>query len=443
MANAFVRKEWKNVLTYFALKEFVKELPETPEAKKNVKKLQDKHVHQLMKRAYEIPFYRERFDRCGLTPDDFHSAEDMYKFPIMTRADLRSWMDQVYREHPEQRKNWEIFKTSGSSGIPLRFMVSYEDHARVNANWIRVTMMGGHKPYTEKMLTFLTTHSDVDPKKGDSFVQKLGFLRRRIVPEHLYVGEGMRDLIELVNDYEPDMLCFRKNVLLRMASYAKQHDMQIFQPKVYTPVSEMVDDLTRKIFLETYGPGLLDAYGCNEIGSMAVMTPHHDDFYVLSDSHVVNIVDDDGNPADNGKVIATTLYKRDFPIINYEVGDRAETEVRDGLRYITRIMGRTNDMVEHANGTQTSAIEIMKMPNGITGILQFRYIQEDYDHIRILLVKDPAEDTATKEEIEAFYHKKFVELFGYEEFKLTFEWLDEIPPDENGKMRCFICNVKK
>ena len=440
MASKFIQKEWKNVMTLFYLLGFDKKIPS--DASKAVRK-QNRNVNKLMKRAYQIPFYRERFDALGLTPDDFHSAEDMQKFPIMTRADLRTWMDGEYRDHPEMHDKWNVFKTSGSSGIPLRFMVSNRDHAAVNANWIRVTMFGGYKPFTEKMLSFLTTHSDVDPKKGDSFVQKLGLLRRQIVQEHLYVGEGMRDLIELVNDYKPDMLCFRKNVLLRMASYAKQHDMEIWQPKVYTPVSEMVDENTRKIFLETFGPGLLDAYGCNETGSMAVQVPGRTDFYVLSDSHVVNIVDDEGNPAMNGKVIATTLYKKDYPIINYEVGDRAETEIRNGLRWITKIMGRTNDMVEHANGTQTSAIEIMKMPNGITGILQFRYIQEDYDHIRILLVKDPSPDTATKEEIEAFYHKKFVELFGYEEFKLDFEWLDEIPPDENGKMRCFICKIKQ
>ena len=433
-------RELKNIMTLYYLIKLDKKIPTDNTTHKA---RQDRKVHKIMQKAYTIPFYRERFEQEGLTPEDFHSAEDLGKFPITTRADLRSWMDDVFRNHQDQSKHWEIFKTSGSSGIPLRFMVTHREAACVNANWIRVTMFGGYHPFRGKMLSFLTTHSKVDPEKGDSWVQKLGILRRKIVPEHLYVGEGMRDLIELVNDYKPDMLCFRKNVLLRMATYAKQHDMEIFQPKLYTPVSEMVDDLTRKIFLETYGPGLLDAYGCNETGSAAVRLPGSDVFYVNSDTHVINLVDEEGNLSNSGRVIATTLYKFDFPIINYEVGDRAESVTRDGIRYITRIIGRTNDMVKHANGTETSAIEIMKMPNGITGILQFRYIQESYDKITIMLVKDPAPDTASKEEIEAFYHKKFLELFGYDEFQLNFIWLDEIPPDENGKMRCFICKIKE
>ena len=156
---------------------------------------------------------------------------------------------------------------------------------------------------------------------------------------------------------------------------------------------------------------------------------------------MINLVDDDDQLADEGRVIATTLYKYDFPIINYEVGDRATSHAREGVRYISRIMGRTNDMVKHANGTETSATELMKIPNGITGISQFRYIQESIDEISILLVRDPKDETVTREEIEQFFNDKVEDLYGYPEYKLNFRWMDEIPPDENGKMRCFICNA--
>ena len=39
------------------------------------------------------------------------------------------------------------------------------------------------------------------------------------------------------------------------------------------------------------------------------------------------------------------------------------------------------------------------------------------------------------------YEKKVEELYGRPEYRLVFEWMDEIPPDENGKMRCFICSL--
>lgn len=439
MASSFIKKELKNAMTLYYLLKLDKKVPTDL---KKTKARQDRLVHKTMKRAYShVPYYRAIFEENGLTPDDFRTVEDLAKFPVMTRQDLREWMQAEFAAHPKESQDWEVFATSGSSGVPLKFALTHREAACMNANWIRVLMFAGYKPFTGKMLSFLTTHSKVDPKKGDSWVQKLGIMRRKIVPEHLYVGEGMRDLIELVNDYKPDCLCFRKNVLVRMALYAKNHGMSIHKPKVYTPVSEMVDEVTRKLLLETYGPGLMDAYGCNETGSCAVRLPGSDLYYIYADTHVLNLIDEDGNLADEGRVIGTTLYKRDFPIINYEIGDTATSETVDGVRFIKTIKGRTNDMVKHAGGVQTSATELMKIPNGITGIAQFRYVQTAIDEIHILLVKDPGDGSHSKEDIEKFYERKVEELYGKPEYKLVFEWMDEIPPDENGKMRCFICKV--
>ena len=431
-------------MTLYYLLKLDKKIPADPE---RIKRKQGRNVHKIMKRAYDtVPFYRKRFEENGLTPDDFRSAEDMVKFPVLTRKDLREWMQQEIDDNPDKVDNWILHSTSGSSGIPVKFLMSRREEACYNANWIRVLMIAGYKPFTGKMLTFLTTHSNVDPKKGDSWVQKLGILRRKIVPEHLYVGEGMRDLINLVNDYKPDMLCFRKNVLVRMALYAKKNGMTIHQPKVYNPVSEKVDDITLKLLKETFGPNILDAYGCNETGSCGIKVPGSDVYYVPCDTHVINLIDDEGRLTDSGHVIISTLYKRDFPIINYDVGDTATFENRGGVNYIKTIVGRTNDMVKHADGTLTSATELYKIPNGITGVAQFRFVQNSIDEIDILLVYDPNEKKNTKEDIEKYFTGKINDLYGLKdgkpEYSINYQWMDEVPPDVNGKMRCFICNVK-
>ena len=440
----FIRQETRNVMTLYYLLKLDKKIPTDPD---KIRAKQNKLVYKNMKRAYKhVPFYRQRFDELGLKPEDFRCAEDLNKFPLLTRKDLREWMQDELDAHPDKAKNWILHSTSGSSGIPVKFLMSRREEACYNANWIRVLMMAGYEPFTGKMLTFLTTHSKVDPKKGDSWVQKLGILRRKIVPEHLYVGEGMKDLIELVNDYKPDMLCFRKNVLVRMALYANNHGMKIHHPKVYNPVSEKVDEITLKLLTDAFGPNILDAYGCNETGSCGIKVPGSDVYYIPRDTHAINLIDDDGNLTDNGHVIITTLYKRDFPIINYDVGDTATFENRGGVNYIKTIIGRTNDMVKHRDGTLTSATELYKIPNSITGVAQFRYVQNTIDDIDILLVYDPKEKKNTKEDIEKHFTDKINDLYGMKdgkpEYQLHYKWMDEVPPDVNGKMRCFICNVK-
>ena len=413
----FLKKEFKNVMTLYYLLKLDKKVPTDNKA---IKKRQNRKVHKTMKAAYKIPYYREKFDANNLTPDDFHCAEDLAKFPIMTRADMREWMQGLIDEDPSLLQKCQVYATSGSSGVPLKFLLSQRETACMNASWIRVLMFAGHKPLRGTMLTFLTTHQKVDPNKGDSWIQKLGLMRRKIVPEHLYVGEGMRDLIELVNSYKPDTICFRKNVLVRMAVYARNNNMKIWQAKAYTPVSEAVDEMTRKLLIETFGPGLFDAYGCNETGNCAVKLPGSDVFYVYNDTHVLNVVDDDGNLADEGRLIGTTLYKKDFPIINYEIGDTATSEMRDGVRYIRTIKGRMNDLVRHADGSETSAAELYKIFHGSSGVAQFRYIQDKIDELRILMVKDPMSREATKESVEEYLTKKIFELFGPDEYKLKF-----------------------
>lgn len=392
-----------------------------------------------MKKAYEIPFYRKRFEENHLTPDDFHCSEDLVKFPVITKDELRVWMKELYDTHPETRDQWDATSTSGSTGIPLRLYQSQRERACANASWIRILQSFGYRPFTGRMISFESSYR-TEKKQHDSFIQRFGILQRRKLSEKRCIGDGMREVIQELNEYKPDLICLRKNCIVRIALYAQQHNLAIHQPKWYIPVSEMVDELTRNILAKTFGPGLVDAYGSDETGSCIIKRPGKNYYDICNDTHVVNIYDQDGNPADEGRIIITPLYKTDFPIINYDIGDTASSYTRNGLRYITSIHGRLNDMIRHENGEDTSVLELRKIPNGITGIAQFRYIQESYHDLRIELVRDPQDLTYSQEEISSYFLNKLNELYG-DEFRIKINWLDAIPPDPNGKLRCFVCEI--
>jgi phenylacetate-coenzyme A ligase PaaK-like adenylate-forming protein len=117
----------------------------------------------------------------------------------------------------------------------------------------------------------------------------------------------------------------------------------------------------------------------------------------------------------------------------------ASSYTKDGLRYITRIHGRLNDMVKHESGEETSVLELRKITNTITGIAQFRFVQETFHDLRVQLVRDPQDFTYSDEQIQEHFMKRLSDLYG-DEFRIHIEWLDVIPPDPNGKLRCFVCN---
>ncbi len=433
-----IQKHLTNVSTLGYLLALDRKFPEDRHA---VKQKQNRNIQRLMHRAFEIPFYRARFDACHLTPDDFRTSEDLVKFPVLTKPELRAWMKELYDTHPKERDSWDKTSTSGSTGVPLVLYQSQREHACTNANWIRVLMTFGYNPVFGKMLTFESSYRK-EVKQQDSILQRFGILQRRKLSEKRCTGDEMKQVIQEINDYKPDLICLRKNCIVRIALYAQEHHLSIHHPNWYIPVSEMVDDMTVKILEKSFGPGLVDAYGSDETGSCIIRRPGNSYYDICNDTHVVNVYDPDGQLADEGRVIITPLFKTDFPLINYDIGDLASSYVKDGVRYITKISGRMNDLVLHENGEETSVLELRKITNDITGVAQFRFIQESYHDLRVELVRDPADHTNTPEAIEQFFRQRLHDIYD-NEFRIRIDWRDVIPPDPNGKLRCFVCNVER
>ena len=121
-----------------------------------------------MKKAYQIPFYRKRFDMVGLKPEDIKSAEDLVKFPTVNKQDLRELIEEETKTKPWIKEYFYASGSSGSSGIP--FIMYYSPLARaVNmANWIRFSMKNGFNPLIGKTLSI---DNPQHLAKRDSFLQ--------------------------------------------------------------------------------------------------------------------------------------------------------------------------------------------------------------------------------------------------------------------------------
>ena len=433
-----IQKKLKNVYTVWYLLTLRKTLDGDP---KKIKADQNRRIYRLMKKAYKIPVYREKFEQSGTTPEDYHSAEDLAKFPTLTKPELRLWLQKEWDDHPEKHDDINILSTSGSSGTPLKMLYTQKEQACSDANWARALRAAGYKPLFGKMYSFSTSHKGPRKKNRDSSIPKFGLMRRKVVGEDHIVGDGIADLIADINDYKPDLICLRRNVMVRMVQYAEDHGLEIYKPKFYAPISEMVDGVTRRMLAKTLGDGLIDAYGVSEMGSFIYEIPGKPYRLVANDIAVANVYNDKNELADDGRILVTSLYKQTYPLINYETMDLGKSFVKDGIRYFTDIEGRVNDLVKHEGGADSSALQLMRIANHTVGLSQFRFIEETYHDMKIQLVADPFNESMTKEEIEDRFITEVTKLYG-DEFKITIEWLDELPPDQTGKQRCFVCKVK-
>lgn len=102
-----------------------------------VYKKQNRKLRKLMKRAYELPFYRKKFDTAGLKPKDIKNREDLVKFPILTKNEIKEWLTPLV---DSEKERMHIVSTSGSTGTPLKTIVSPRENAFLTANWLRIAV---------------------------------------------------------------------------------------------------------------------------------------------------------------------------------------------------------------------------------------------------------------------------------------------------------------
>ena len=248
-------------------------------------------------------------------------------------------------------------------------------------------------------------------------------------------------MIKQVNEYKPDFLYMNKTELMRLCIYCNDHNSKIWRPKYFAPTGEKSDDIARNLFMKILGPGMIDSYGTAEAGACMVRLFDSREYVVHTDSFVVNMQDDEGNLSLDGNIVVTPLYKTDLPIINYSVGDKGTSEIRDGVRFVTSVQGRSNDFFRYESGEVTTFFEIAPIIAHMTDILQIRFIQESYDEITIQCVHNKKESDLTTDEIEAKLTAQLNEKFK-QPFKISYVWMNDIPPEENGKLRMIVCKVK-
>src|SRR5690554_5264989 len=62
-----------------------------------IKSYKEEKTFKIIEHAFKTcPYYKDKYSELGLSPNDFKSLEDLQKFPILTKDDVRSnWKGMV------------------------------------------------------------------------------------------------------------------------------------------------------------------------------------------------------------------------------------------------------------------------------------------------------------------------------------------------------------
>jgi len=401
-----------------------------------LRELQDRKLRAITKHAYEnVPFYHQKFDSAGVSPEGIKTVEDLPKLPITTKQEVKdNFPDRIVAKGVDISKCW-LPRTSGSTGIPLT--VAYDEAAEdfQKAVALRPNLSCGQKPWDK--WADITSPDRIHDKQ---WFQKLGIFNPIGVSLFLEPKEQM-SAIEKIN---PSIIDGYSSSIYLLAKAVQENGSDKIHPRIIYGTAEFLTNEMRECINSTFVVEMYDQFGCVEFGRTAWECPAHSGYHIDVEAVVMEFVRNGRQvPAgERGEIIYTTLYNYAMPLIRYAIGDIGVSSGRKcpcgrGLPLMESVEGRTDAFVQLPNGRIFSPIIWTISLRPFSDIAQFRVIQETIDKLRIQVVSGRG---FTQDTINHII-RDVRHVLG-DEVHIEIEPVDEIPRDKSGKVRSVISKVE-
>jgi phenylacetate-coenzyme A ligase PaaK-like adenylate-forming protein len=402
---------------------------------------QEERLHNLVLRIYSrSPFYRERFDRAGVRPEDIRTTADLARLPVLTKHTVRTELDRIISPGLDPRGLQES-RTGGSTGVPLvlYFTENVSEHrnaaARRSNRWtgwevgepVGAVWGNPHLPSTlkERLRSAL-----LDPVIYLDTMQ----LRAETIAAF---GEEWRRV-------RPTLLFGHAHSLFMLARGAQEQGIDSIRPKAIVSTSMMLLPHERAAIEQVFGVKVFDRYGCEEVGLIGAECDQHKGMHLNIDHLVVEFVREDGSPASPGEpghIVLTDLLNEAMPLIRYRIEDMGALRpgacaCGRGLPLMDGVAGRVADFLRRKDGTRVAGISLIE--NSLTrfaGIEQLQIVQDSLELIRLRLVPDAGFNESVQGQLRGYFSDTFPGC------AIDIERVQEIQREANGKYRFSICHV--
>jgi phenylacetate-CoA ligase len=351
------------------------------------------------------PYYRERWNPLGLSPDSIMSIKDFARWPLIDRDTIREHRKAMHSTAPGTKL---IAKsTGGSSGTPLSFDLDAAGLDRRMAAWHRGYEWAGAGLGTKQWYLWgvpLGQSSAVKRAKDELFHR----LYRRRVANCFEMSEARaswfhRDL----GQYKPDNIVAYANPLYFLAQAFERQGLIPFSPKSIVVGAEKLHDFQREVIERVFAAPVFETYGCREFTLIGGECDRHNGFHLTAENLVVEVVNDDGNPTpdgEEGNVVITDLTNYGMPFIRYVIGDRAiagfgECSCGRGLPLLRRVVGRKLDVIDTPSGRKIPGEFFPHLLKEFPAVRRFQVVQENIRGVKILVEPGNGLDSDVRNEV--------------------------------------------
>lgn len=331
--------------------------------------VQQEKLRSVVPFLYEnSPFYRARFERLGLIPDDIADFDDLRKkWPVVTKEEMMVDAEanqpcgtyQTIGQAEWDDRGWLQFSSSGSSGIPRVFRYTHFDRRLWEQTNARALYAGGLRAGdTIMMATGYGPH--VFAWGVHVTAQKMGV---GILP-----GGGLdsKARASIIDRFKPTVLLATPSYALYLAGAMEQGGFSAKNSSIRLIITggepfSSIDGTLDKI-QSTWGATALEFYGCTEA------SPHCGGYscpeYQAGDLPAIHLMEDiqawetvdpiNNDPvagSEKGLTVCTNLNSESSPQLRFLVGDYTTLDRtpcgcgRSHVRAMGCIKGRADDLI--------------------------------------------------------------------------------------------------
>ncbi len=316
-----------------------------------IKKLQSEKLVKQVKHVFDnVPYYRTLMEKKGVTPEDIHGIEDLYKLPFIEKSDLRETYPDGMRAVPLA----DCVRIQSTSGTTGKRVIAYytqhdidlweeccaraliaagadkEDVVQVSYGYGLFTGGPGLNGGSHKVGSLTLPMSSGNTERQLQFMIDMKATVLCCTPSYAaYLGESLKE-----QGYTPDTIPLKAG---------------IFGAEPWT--QEMRENIEATLGIKAY-----DIYGLTEISGPGVSfeCSEQGGMHINEDHFLAEIINPEtGEPlpeGEKGELVFTCLDKEAFPVLRYRTRDicvLSRKKCSCGRTHIrmAKPMGRSDDMM--------------------------------------------------------------------------------------------------
>jgi phenylacetate-CoA ligase len=320
-------------------------------SRKQVRETQLERLRTTIAHVYNnVPFYRERLDSVGLTPENFTSLDDLKRVPFTTKDDLRRFYPYGLFAVPK-KQIVRLHASSGTTGKPTVVGYTRADLEMWSECMARLVCMAGATDEDIAQISF--GYGLFTGALGLHYaLEKIG---AAVIP--ISAGNTEKQLM-VMQDFEATILVSTPSYALYMSDVAREMglDARSFKLRVGLFGGEgQTDAMNREIekrwnILATENYGLSEVLGPGVSGDCDRKTGMH----INEDCFICEVIDPVTGEVlpegEEGECVITPINKEAFPLLRYRTRDITSLTYepcacgRTSAR-MAKIKGRSDDML--------------------------------------------------------------------------------------------------